>query len=82
MILGPWSIDRIDGPSTQQTADSWPKARLIATTWRAECAACLMGVDAETASDAISWASYVDGISDVGSLVDAAAEAEARRAKG
>ena len=81
LIMGPWSIDDMSGPSTQQQADSWPKARKIAAAWRAECAACLMGIEAEISVPAIQWAAYSEGIDDVGSLIDAAVEAGARRAQ-
>lgn len=50
-IYGPYKVTDRHGPSTQANADSYEKARLIATQWRAEVALVLMGKwDTESAS--------------------------------
>ena len=42
-IVGPYRDNEPGGPTTESRADSYPKARLIATTWRARVALALMG---------------------------------------
>ena len=42
-IYGPYRITEPNGPSTTAHADSYRKARMIATKWRAEVALYLMG---------------------------------------
>jgi len=42
-VFGPYRVTEPTGPSTAITADSYAKARRIATQWRAEVALCLMG---------------------------------------
>jgi hypothetical protein len=42
-VYGPARVTNISGPSTAISADSYSKARRIATQWRAEVALALMG---------------------------------------
>lgn len=42
-VIGPHSVFNLGGPSTSWDCDSWAKARLSATQWRAEIALVLMG---------------------------------------
>ncbi len=43
-VYGPYKLNNPSGPSTTINADSYTKARRIATQWRAEVALVLMGV--------------------------------------
>jgi hypothetical protein len=42
-IYGPYTVTEPNGPSTSNNADSYDKARRIATQWRAEVALAMMG---------------------------------------
>lgn len=43
-VYGPYKVTNPSGPSTTINADSYTKARRIATKWRAKVALVLMGV--------------------------------------
>lgn len=57
-IYGPHKVTDRHGPSTQANADSYEKARRIATQWRAEVALVLMGKWDREAAMAVDYAAH------------------------
>lgn len=59
-IVGPYIMNRLSGPSTSMSADSWVKARRVRAVWAAEIALSLMGKLTDQARIAIDRASDED----------------------
>ncbi len=58
IVIGPWRDDEPHGPSTESGADSYAKARLKATAWRARVALGLMGRLTEDSAWAVEVAAH------------------------
>jgi hypothetical protein len=54
-LCGPYRDHDPSGPSTESHADSYPKARLCATKWRARVALGLMGKLSQESAFAVDW---------------------------
>lgn len=57
-IYGPYRVTEPKGPSTTQNADSYAKAKRIATQWRSEVALVLMGCWDTEAAAAVDMAAH------------------------
>jgi hypothetical protein len=70
-IVGPHRYNDPKGPYTEMTADSYTKARTIATTWRARVALALMGKLTDEADCAVNHIAHQGPTCTIRQCVDA-----------
>ena len=77
-VFGPYSFDNLSGPSTTINADSYTKARRIATQWRAEVVLELMGLLSDDVMYAVESHDYHYGGRTLADFVNAGLKAAGR----
>ena len=77
-VYGPYKVTNPSGPSTAINADSYTKARRIATQWRAEVALVLMGVWSEDVMIAVESHDHHYGGSTLADYITAGLKAAGR----